>query len=202
MPATATLESAAAGPPATAALLVSRKYGAPALSSQATAVLVAPPGAGKTTALINSGLKFPLAGDTAAVAASTATAVRAALHLLFHDPAAAAAAAAERRRLGAPPPLFGWNSWARAGRTLRRAGFGCPGGPARFEWLNALESRDPTTVLVTGVAMPPALPQAPSAPGEALAVLVTCSGAEEEAAVDATWGPAARGGGGGGSPAA
>ena len=143
-----------------------------------------------------------LAGDTAAVAASTATEVRAALHLLFHDPAAAAAAAAERRRLGAPPPIFVWNSWARAGRTLRRAGFGCPGGPARFEWLNALESRDPTTVLVTGVAMPPALPQAPSAPGEALAVLVTCSGAEEEAAVDATWGPAARGGGGGGSPAA
>ena len=31
-------------------------------------LIIGPPGAGKTTALVNSGLKFPLAGDTAAKA--------------------------------------------------------------------------------------------------------------------------------------
>ena len=51
---------------ALATLKRSGKSSASALYDLPWYLIIGPPGAGKTTALVNSGLKFPLAGDNAA----------------------------------------------------------------------------------------------------------------------------------------
>jgi hypothetical protein len=127
-----------------------------------------------------------LAGDDAAAAAASAASaqLRTGIAALRTDPAAAAASAAAARAAARAPPLFVWNSWAAAGRSFRRASFGCPGGPGRVEWLNAFAHRSPGIVLVLpDAAQPPPPPgeragQGDPAAGEGLAAAAAAAAAE------------------------
>ncbi len=115
-----------------------------------------------------------LAGDVAAAAAAISLRARAALRVLQDSPADAVAASAAAA--AAAPQLLLWNSWARAGAALRRAGFGDPAGPRGVEWLNALCLADPAVVLVT----------AAGAGGLTVQLAPACDA--EAAALDAAWG--------------